>query len=108
MFLLPHFTRAFVVRSVAAWGFVRICLAGSSMIAAGLARRPPPPDPFSVTPGVAVLVVLTAAAVSLLFARLRNEDLLLATLGYWPGPMISLAALVPALLEVASALLARA
>ena len=40
--MIPHFTRALLLRSAAAWLSLRICMAGISVLAAALAERPPP------------------------------------------------------------------
>ena len=102
--LLPHFTRAVVFRAVAAWGFLRLCMAGISIFAAALARRPPPEEPFLVTPGTAILVVGAVAATGALFARVRNEDLFLVSLGYGRLRTVALSAAVTVLLELAATL----
>ena len=106
MIALPHFTRSILLRSLAAWGFVRVAAAGQSVLAAALAGRSPPPDPFAVTVPAAVLVVALAGAATMLAARLRNEDLFLATLGYGRTRTIGVAVLLPALLEIAAGALA--
>ena len=99
--LLPHFTRALLFRSVAAWLLVRLCVAGISVVAAALARRPPPEDPFLRTPRTALLGLAAGVAAGLVFARSRNEDLFLASLGYGRARLVALLAAPPLLLEVA-------
>jgi hypothetical protein len=107
VFVLPHFTRAFLIRSVAAWVSLRISVAGISMLAAASAKRPPPEHPFVVTPETAVLVIAIVAVTGMVFSRLRNEDLFLSNLGYGPARMACLAALPPALLEISAGVVAR-
>ena len=108
MTLLPHFTRAHLLRAVALWVAVRLCVAAISMVAAGLAERPPPPHPFAVTHAAAVLVIAIVAAAGWVFAHLRNEDLFLMSLGYGRLRPALVSAVAPLLLEIAAEVASRA
>jgi hypothetical protein len=88
------FAAALLGRSVFAWlgvrVFVAMCIAflGEVLV--------PPPNPILLSPGAALLVVLGVAALGLLDARRRNEDLFLANLGVSRAQIVFMAAL-PAL-----------
>jgi hypothetical protein len=106
--LHPHFTRSIVVRSLVAWGFLRLLVLAGSGAAAALAGRAPPPDPWLLTVRAALALVVAVTAVGWRWARHRNEDLFLPSLGYGRGRVLALVALPPALLELALGVAMRA
>ena len=88
------FATAVLYRSVLAWLGVRAFVAVVIVFVGGLIV--PPPHPVLLTPGAALTVVLIVAALGLLDAHRRNEDLFLANLGVSRSQIVVTAA-IPAL-----------
>ncbi len=97
-FVVPvqPFATAALRRSVAAWLAVRIFVAVAIVFASELLGLVPPPHPVFLSPGAALTVVLIVAALGLLDAHRRNEDLFLANLGVSRSQIVVTAA-IPAL-----------
>jgi hypothetical protein len=98
--LLPHFTWPILVRSLMAWGFVRLIVAFGKA-AVEDAMELPPTHPLELEPVAALLVVVMVSATGWVYLRRRNEDLLFLCLGYDRGPVLALLALPVLALEVA-------
>ena len=97
--LLPHFTRSIVVRSLLAWGFVRLVVAFGKA-AAEQAAELPPTHPLELVPFAALLVVVMISATGWVYLRRRNEDLYLQCLGYDRAGVLALLALPVLVLEL--------
>lgn len=107
MILLPHFTRALLVRSLLAWLFVRALITLGSAALRGALQLPAPHHPLLLSPGAALLLAATVGAAGWVYARRNNEDVFLLGLGYGRARLLALLALPPLLLEVALGVLAR-
>jgi hypothetical protein len=101
MFYLPRFTRALLLRSVGIWCALRLCIAAVEVVAAELARRPPPEHPFLLGPDAAILSVAAVTGTAWMYALVANEILLLGDLGYGRARIAVLLAAPPAILEIA-------
>jgi hypothetical protein len=101
MFYLPRFTRTYLLRSAAIWCVLRVCIAAVEVIAAELARRPPPEHPFRLGPGAAMLSVAVVTGTAWMYALVAKEILLLGNLGYGRARVAALLAAPPAVLEIA-------
>jgi|GEM_PF-3256927 len=79
-FIIPHFTRTLVTRSLVTWLFVRAAatVAASGLPGAGSAEA----SPLRISPFAAIYVVGIVAAVGWVGARISNEDTFLLCLGY--------------------------
>jgi len=98
-FIIPHFTRSIVTRSLVAWLFVRAAAtvaAGGLPDAAGAAA-----SPLRISPSAALYVVGIVAAVGWVGARMANEDTFLLCLGYGRGRQIAMHAAPALLVELA-------
>ena len=98
--IVPHLTRSILIRSLLAWGFVRLVVAfGKAAVeqAAGL----PPTHPLELVPAAALLVVVMVSATGWVYLRRRNEDLFLLCLGFDRAAVLALLALPVLALEVA-------
>jgi len=101
--VLPHFTRSILARSLLVWAFVRAAaVAGTA--AAEAALRLPPSNPLALSPYAALLVVAVVCAAGWVFARRRNEDLFLLTLGYGRARQMGMIAAPALVVEAAIAL----
>lgn len=101
--VLPHFTRSILLRSLLTWAFVRAAAtAGTSAVEAAL--HLPPGNPLAISPFAALFVVAVVGAAGWIFARRRNEDLFLLTLGYGRVRQMATIAAPAAVLEAAIAL----
>jgi hypothetical protein len=101
-FVIPHFTRSIVTRSLLAWAFVRVVVTasiGGAEAAVGL----PPGNPLRLDPVAALLVVAAVGVVGWVSARRRNEDTFLLCLGYGRARQVAMAVVPPALVELALA-----
>jgi hypothetical protein len=101
MFYLPQFTRAFLLRSAGIWCALRLCIAAVEIVAAEMARRPPPEHPFRLGPGAAILSVAVVTGTAWMYALVANEILLLGNLGYGRARIAALLAAPPVILEIA-------
>ncbi len=105
--ILPWFTRSIVVRSLLAWGFVRLIVAigkAAAEEAAGL----PLSHPLELVPSAALLVIVTISVAGWAYVRRRNEDLYLMCLGYDRAAVLGLLVLPVLALEVLVGLAVRA
>ncbi len=100
MILLPHFTRSLLVRSALAWLFLRALVTAGSLAVEGAIGLAPGPL-LRISPRAAILVVGIVAAVGWVYARRRNEDVFLRSLGYGPARLLGTVALPAALAELA-------
>ncbi|HEU4562878.1 MAG TPA: hypothetical protein VFS20_33920 [Longimicrobium sp.] len=80
-FIIPHFTRSIVARSLAAWAFMR-ALATIAMSAAWAALGLRLDNPLRLNPVAALLVIALVAGLGWVSTRRRNEDTFLLCLGY--------------------------
>ena len=96
---LPHFTRSILVRSLMAWGFVRLVVAFGKAAAEDAADLPRT-HPLELVPAAALLVVVMITATGWVYLRRRNEDLFLLCLGYDRREVLALLALPVLTLEV--------
>ena len=102
-FILPHFTRSILVRSLMTWAFVRVAAtAAMGGAAASLGLRPG--NPLRLNPVATLLVIGVVAGVGWVSARRRNQDLFLLSLGYGRARQLAMVVAPAALLEVAIAL----
>lgn len=101
MFLVPHFTRSLLVRSLVTWLFVR-----GAVTAGSAALGVPSSSPLVISPLAALATVGAVAGVGWVYARRRNEDLFLLCLGYGPARLIGVM-VVPLLLELGIGVAAR-
>ena len=100
MVLLPHFTRSILVRSLLAWGFVRLVVAFGKA-AVEKAMELPATHPLELVPPAALLVVVMVSATGWVYLRRRNEDLFLTCLGYDRARVLAVLVLPVLALEVA-------
>ena len=98
--ILPWFTRSIVVRSLLAWGFVRLIVA-LGKAAAEQAAELPHTHPLELVPAAALLVIVMISATGWVYLRRRNEDLWLMCLGYDRAGVLALLVLPVLALEVA-------
>ena len=98
--VLPHFTRAIVLRALMAWGFVRL-VAALGKAAVEQALELPPTHPLELVPAAALLVIVMISATGWVYVRRRNEDLYLMCLGYDRAAVLALLVLPALALEVA-------
>ena len=105
--ILPHFTRSIVIRSLLAWGFVRLIVA-LGKAAVEKAAELPPTHPLELFPAAALLVIVMISATGWVYLRRRNEDLYLMCLGYDRAAVLALLVLPVLALEVAVGIAMRA
>jgi hypothetical protein len=101
LILLPHFTRALLVRSLLTWTFVRTLTTAGSAALRGTLRLPQPPHSLLLSPTAALAVVAVCAVTGWVYARRANEDVFLLGLGYGRARLVGTLVLPPLLLEVA-------
>ena len=105
--LLPHFTRALLVRSLLAWLFVRTLITAGSAAPRGALQLPAPPHPLFISPRAALAIVAVCGVVGWVYARRANEDVFLLGLGYGRARLLGLLMLPPLLLEAVLGVIAR-
>jgi hypothetical protein len=88
-FIIPHFTRSLLARSLAAWAFVRMA-ATAAVGAASAALGVEPANPLRLNPFAAVLVIALVAGLGWVSTRRRNEDTFLLCLGFSRAMQMSL------------------
>jgi hypothetical protein len=106
MLSITPFARTFAARSIVIWSALRACMAGVAILAAALARRPPPERPFLLHPAAAILVIGMVGAIGELYSRVANEDIFISNLGYGRSRVFYLL-LVPVALEILAFLVLR-
>jgi hypothetical protein len=105
--ILPWFTRSIVVRSLLAWGFVRLIVAlGKAAVEKQLELAPT--HPLELVPVAALLVTVMVSAAGWVYLRRRNEDLYLMCLGYDRAAVLALLALPVLALELVVGIAVRA
>jgi hypothetical protein len=88
MILLPHFTRAVVLRSVLTWLVLRAAAAGGTVATAGSLGLQTP-HALLLSPRVVILLLTVATAVGWIYAHRYNEDRFLLSLGYTRARLIA-------------------
>jgi hypothetical protein len=104
LFVIPHFTRSIVTRSLLTWAFVRGA-AAIVMAGAAAAVHLPPGNPLRLDPVAALLVIAAVGVVGWVSACRRNEDTFLLCLGCGRARQVAMVVVPPAVVEVALAVL---
>lgn len=100
MILLPHFTRALVIRSFFTWLVLRmIAVAGTIMVTESLSGGRVS-APILLSPSAILILILSVTASGWIYMRLRNEDRFLLSLGFGPIRQITTLLIVPILAEI--------
>ena len=101
------FTRAIMIRSTVLWIPVRLAATAVVAMVPPFPGLPPAPSPWVLSPWTTLAVLLVVTALTWLDCVRRNETVFLANLGVSRVALLGLAATMPLLLSITTAVLVR-